>query len=199
MSEPALFTRMSTSGAVAASALRKPWIPSTVERSRLMESPFSPAVRRRRAWRPRPPDTVVLNYDSRRSRLGERHSCSGADASAGAGYQRGLPVEFVHILIESIAKPHAPAYSCCVALQAAEDPEFFEMKIRPVLAKQCFGCHAASKMGGLDLTTRAGLEKGGNRGPAMGDGGWFLRAISYRTTSSRCRRRENSRMRRFQI
>ncbi len=70
-----------------------------------------------------------------------------------------------------------------LALQAAEGPavppEFFEMKVRPVLAKQCFACHAASKMGGLDLTTRAGMEKGGNRGGAMGADGWLVRAISY--------------------
>ena len=62
---------------------------------------------------------------------------------------------------------------------AAASPEFFEMKIRPVLAKQCYGCHAASKMGGLDLTARAGLEKGGARGTSLGDSGWLLRAISY--------------------
>ncbi len=72
----------------------------------------------------------------------------------------------------------------CAALRAADapasSPEFFEMKIRPVLAKQCFGCHAASKMGGLDLTTRAGIEKGGARGGAMGADGLLVRAISYR-------------------
>ena len=67
----------------------------------------------------------------------------------------------------------------CAAEGSASSPEFFEMKVRPVLAKQCYGCHAESKMGGLDLTSRAGLEKGGARGAAMGAGGWLLRAINY--------------------
>ncbi len=73
---------------------------------------------------------------------------------------------------------------CAVTARAATDgpaasPEFFETKIRPVLAKQCYGCHAASKMGGLDLTARVGLEKGGARGSALGESGWLMRAITY--------------------
>ena len=73
---------------------------------------------------------------------------------------------------------------CALTARAATDgpaasPEFFETKIRPVLAKQCYGCHAASKMGGLDLTARVGLEKGGARGSALGESGWLLRAITY--------------------
>lgn len=60
--------------------------------------------------------------------------------------------------------------------------EFFETRIRPVLARNCFACHAASKMGGLDLTTRAGLEKGGVHGPALlmaGGASLLVRAVSY--------------------
>jgi hypothetical protein len=68
----------------------------------------------------------------------------------------------------------------CAAEGPASSPEFFEMKIRPVLAKQCFGCHAQSKMGGLDLTSRAGLEQGGAHGAAIGAEGWLLRAVSYK-------------------
>ena len=68
-------------------------------------------------------------------------------------------------------------------LRAAGEPaassEFFEIKVRPVLARHCLACHAASKMGGLDLTSRAGLEKGGARGTALGADGWLVRAISY--------------------
>ncbi|MFN7921232.1 MAG: PSD1 and planctomycete cytochrome C domain-containing protein [Bryobacteraceae bacterium] len=52
------------------------------------------------------------------------------------------------------------------SLLAAEG-EFFELKVRPVLAKNCFGCHAASKMGGLELTSRESMLKGGKRGPAL--------------------------------
>lgn len=45
--------------------------------------------------------------------------------------------------------------------------EFFESRIRPVLAQQCFVCHTNSKMGGLRLDTRGDLMKGGKSGPAV--------------------------------
>ena len=46
-------------------------------------------------------------------------------------------------------------------------PDFFETKVRPVLAKHCFACHAQSKLGGLEATSREGLLKGGKSGPAI--------------------------------
>ncbi len=51
--------------------------------------------------------------------------------------------------------------------------EFFEKKIRPVLAEHCYSCHgaeAAAKKklkGGLQLDTAAGLKAGGDSGPAL--------------------------------
>ena len=33
----------------------------------------------------------------------------------------------------------------------AADPDFFETKVRPVLANNCFACHAESGLGGLRL------------------------------------------------
>ncbi len=48
--------------------------------------------------------------------------------------------------------------------------QFFESKIRPVLIKTCYKCHAASSnkiKGKLQLDTRAGLLKGGESGPAL--------------------------------
>jgi hypothetical protein len=48
--------------------------------------------------------------------------------------------------------------------------EFFERKIRPVLVKACYECHSvAAEMseGNLLLDTRAGIRKGGSRGPAV--------------------------------
>ena len=50
---------------------------------------------------------------------------------------------------------------------------FFERKIRPVLAEQCYGCHSAKAVttgklkAGLQLDTREGVMLGGNRGPAL--------------------------------
>src|SRR5580700_5974772 len=45
--------------------------------------------------------------------------------------------------------------------------EFFESRVRPVLSKNCFACHTASKLGGLQLDSREHLLKGGNSGPAI--------------------------------
>ena len=44
--------------------------------------------------------------------------------------------------------------------------DFFESRIRPVLAQQCFVCHTNSKMGGLRLDSRDDILKGGKSGPA---------------------------------
>src|SRR5688500_12771997 len=46
--------------------------------------------------------------------------------------------------------------------------EFFEAKIRPVLAAECYECHNAKKTkGGLRLDYRAGWQKGGDSGDAI--------------------------------
>jgi mono/diheme cytochrome c family protein len=53
-------------------------------------------------------------------------------------------------------------------VSAADTPEErFESKVRPILAQNCFACHAASKMGGLALTSREALLTGGKSGPAV--------------------------------
>ena len=47
--------------------------------------------------------------------------------------------------------------------------EFFEKRVRPVLANNCFNCHSAfnNSMGGLRVDDRNGLIQGGGRGPAV--------------------------------
>jgi hypothetical protein len=60
--------------------------------------------------------------------------------------------------------PNLPAAS------VAEQRDFFEMRVRPVLAKNCFTCHTASRMGGLEMTSRATLLKGGKSGAAVTPG-----------------------------
>ncbi|MEZ5403925.1 MAG: PSD1 and planctomycete cytochrome C domain-containing protein [Bryobacteraceae bacterium] len=47
------------------------------------------------------------------------------------------------------------------------DASFFETKIRPLLAANCYSCHGASAMGGLRLDTAEGFRKGGKSGPAV--------------------------------
>src|ERR1700720_756659 len=52
--------------------------------------------------------------------------------------------------------------------QAQEDPtEFFEARVRPVLANNCYSCHTTSKLGGLQLDSRVSLLKGGKSGPGF--------------------------------
>ena len=56
------------------------------------------------------------------------------------------------------------------AAPSPEGVEFFENKIRPVLAKNCYTCHSAeakTRMGGLSLDTRDGIREGGLRGHAV--------------------------------
>src|SRR5689334_7372796 len=43
--------------------------------------------------------------------------------------------------------------------QTAAQQEFFEAKIRPVLAVQCYACHTDEKMGGLRLDNKEGVLK----------------------------------------
>ena len=62
------------------------------------------------------------------------------------------------------------AGSAPVAPISPDDLQFFETKIRPVLADQCYRCHSeqAEKLrGGLHLDTRAATLEGGESGPAL--------------------------------
>lgn len=52
---------------------------------------------------------------------------------------------------------------------AQDNPgEFFEMRVRPVLVKECYTCHTTGNaMGGLALNTREAMLKGGKSGPSI--------------------------------
>src|SRR5437867_2295173 len=84
-----------------------------------------------------------------------------------SGFQRKI------LVLLSIISP--VLLGCCLlssvpVLRAApqNDPlEFFETRIRPVLANNCFACHTSSQMGGLQLDSRENLLKGGKSGPAI--------------------------------
>jgi mono/diheme cytochrome c family protein len=70
-----------------------------------------------------------------------------------------------------------------LATAAQTDPtEFFETRIRPVLANNCYACHTNSKLGGLELDSREGLLKGGKSGPAIVPGrpndSLFMKAVN---------------------
>ena len=73
--------------------------------------------------------------------------------------------------MDNMRFPETAVVLCALSLTctAAEKDaaEFFELKIRPVLANNCFACHTNSRLGGLRLDSREGLMKGGNSGPAL--------------------------------
>jgi hypothetical protein len=60
------------------------------------------------------------------------------------------------------APPSAPA-----AAPSAQSHDVFETKIRPLLAANCYACHAESATAGLRVDSREGLLRGGESGPAI--------------------------------
>jgi len=74
----------------------------------------------------------------------------------------------------------------------AEEPdgpgaEFFEKKVRPILAEHCWSCHSANAVklkGGLRADSREGLLAGGDNGSALVPGhpekSRFIEAITYK-------------------
>lgn len=69
----------------------------------------------------------------------------------------------------------------------AEQSEFFEKKIRPVLAEKCYGCHNSkmkTPLGGLRVDSRDGFLRGGDSGPAFvsgdPDASRVIQALSYK-------------------
>ena len=87
------------------------------------------------------------------------------------------------------ASAPAPALASSSAPAAAPDPaglEFFEKRIRPLLAEHCYECHSAEKKtkGGLRLDNRDGWSRGGDSGPAVLPGNLddspLIKAVRYR-------------------
>ena len=74
-------------------------------------------------------------------------------------------------------------FAVLLPLAAQANEEFFETKVRPVLAKHCFACHTNTKMGGLEMTSRPALLQGGKSGPAITPGdpvsSLLLRAVRH--------------------
>jgi uncharacterized protein DUF1553/uncharacterized protein DUF1549/cytochrome c len=53
------------------------------------------------------------------------------------------------------------------AFAQALPSDFFENKVRPVLAENCYDCHTSAEMGGLRVDSRERLLQGGKSGPAV--------------------------------
>ena len=88
--------------------------------------------------------------------------------------------------MQSIRWPLAAIWAgLCLPSLAADD--FFETKVRPVLADNCFACHTASRMGDLRVDSRQALLKGGKSGPAIvpGDPDKSLLITAVRQTTEK--------------
>src|ERR1700723_1244801 len=71
-------------------------------------------------------------------------------------------IVFVLASVSAFAQAPAPAVPA-----AALPPDFFENKVRPVLAENCYDCHTSAEMGGLRVDSRDRLLQGGKSGPAV--------------------------------
>jgi|LakMenEpi03Aug12_release.lakeMendotaPanAssembly.Ray.scaffolds.fasta_scaffold00019_65 hypothetical protein len=85
---------------------------------------------------------------------------------------------------------HAALVVNCLGQETAtnrEELEFFERKIRPLLAEHCWECHAADSnplQGGLRLDDRDAILAGGDNGPSVNlnapDTSLLLQVVQYR-------------------
>ena len=73
---------------------------------------------------------------------------------------------FLRCVSRSAPFPHGAADP--VPKPSAAQIEFFETKVRPVLADHCYSCHGPKKQSaGLRLDTAAGLKAGADNGPVF--------------------------------
>ena len=66
---------------------------------------------------------------------------------------------------------------------ATASTDFFETRIRPLLAEKCHSCHTDAQMSGLRLDSRAAVLRGGSRGAALVPGdpqsSLLIQAVSH--------------------
>ncbi len=89
-------------------------------------------------------------------------------------------------LLLALFPPACPALTAADLKLTAEEFDFFEKKIRPILVENCYKCHSHDSekiKGGLLLDTRDGLLKGGDTGPALVPGSpdrsLLIKAVRY--------------------
>lgn len=106
-----------------------------------------------------------------------RWACTAlAMACAGlTGLVGHLGGTFVHVNLPVVVEAETAAIreevqKLRAAAEVDERSRFFTDRVQPIFAKSCVWCHTTSDgdaAGGLDLTSRAGLFKGGRGGPAV--------------------------------
>ncbi len=116
----------------------------------------------------------------------------------GKSKNRGRFMEsFNEFVTRAPARKFALVFFLCLASSVAASAaaltsaqtEFFESKVRPVLAEHCYKCHSAGAekiKGGLTVDTRDGLLRGGDTGPALVPGkpaeSLLIKAVRYDDT-----------------
>ena len=78
----------------------------------------------------------------------------------------------------------APAAGAAVPTTDAEREQFFAKEVKPVLQENCISCHSGDKpQGGLKLSSRDAILKGGDSGPGVNlqkpDASLILEAVNY--------------------
>jgi cytochrome c553 len=93
--------------------------------------------------------------------------------------QKGHP--WFSSLLQTVCLAVTPAV---ISAPSPQDLEFFESKIRPILASECYECHGAEKQkGGLRLDFKGGWEQGGDSGTSILPGNpresLFLKSVRH--------------------
>jgi hypothetical protein len=98
-----------------------------------------------------------------------------------------LPLAF-ELTVQARQTPQSPA---------AASPDYFESKVRPVLASNCYDCHGDQQFAGLRLDSREAMLKGGRSGPAIvpGDPDKSLLIQAVRQTSEKLKMPKGGRLR----
>ena len=86
-----------------------------------------------------------------------------------AGLCLEMPLRPLPLLVLLVLPVCAASSAPNAAQPSAQQADFFERQIRPLLAERCYECHSAEKKqkGGLSLDTRDSVLRGGDTGPAL--------------------------------
>ncbi|TVQ03607.1 MAG: DUF1553 domain-containing protein [Planctomycetaceae bacterium] len=105
---------------------------------------------------------------------------------------RGGSVRLVSaaLLVVALFSLVAAFAGTATSAEAAGEVEFFEKRIRPLLVEKCLDCHGADDAAAkLRLDSRAGWQRGGERGPAIVPGdpaaSLLIRVVSHRDPALR--------------
>src|SRR5579875_4078049 len=75
---------------------------------------------------------------------------------------------FLALLLGLVLSPAVQSYAAAEKNRSAEQDRFFETRIRPLLANNCYQCHGPDKQASdLRLDSREGVLRGGASGKSV--------------------------------